>query len=214
MSDKLVTKVAEKPILFSGAMVRAILESKKTQTRRVAKEFNPRLQYRLRQSDGEIEVLDAGNMWGIMARRTVCPYGKPGDRLWVRESIQKRGWDTRGNWDTCFIRYLATDECLSVPTPDPVWVEHRMQSKVPSIYMPRWASRLTLGIVSVEVERLQEISEEDAKAEGVQPVTGDGCAHYGAFRELWDSINAKRGFGWDKNPWVWVVEFKRYAEGL
>jgi hypothetical protein len=87
----------------------------------------------------------------------------------------------------------------------------------PSIFMPRWASRITLEIVSVKVERVQEISKEDAIAEGVEAVMVDGHK-YGlqtgndykwAFNQLWDSINAKRGYGWDVNPWVWAVTFKR-----
>jgi hypothetical protein len=84
-------------------------------------------------------------------------------------------------------------------------------SKRSSIFMPRWASRLTLEITAVRVERLKDITIEDAQAEGVTPlgVEGDGRRWRASFRELWDSLNAKRGYGWDKNPWAWVISFKR-----
>lgn len=78
----------------------------------------------------------------------------------------------------------------------------------PSIFMPRWASRLTLEITDVRVERLQAIDEDDARREGVK-AKGDLTGYVGAYRELWQSLNAKRGFGWDLNPWVWVVAFNR-----
>jgi hypothetical protein len=83
----------------------------------------------------------------------------------------------------------------------------------PSIHMPRWASRITLEVTDVRVERVQEISEEDAKTEGVTPsIVGEWWDHLkyrAGFQTLWNSINEKRGFGWDENPWVWVVEFKK-----
>lgn len=89
----------------------------------------------------------------------------------------------------------------------------------PSIFMPRWASRITLEITDVRVERVQEITEEDARAEGFPGerwATGHGdyseIAPSEQFRELWDKLNASRGFGWDANPWVWVIEFKRIEE--
>lgn len=145
-----------------------------------------------------------------------CPYGAPGDRLWVRET-----------W--------AHDcpHCVDVRcgNPDHIWYRASESERVaqsfagtarwrPSIHMPRWASRLTLEVIRVRVERVRDISEADAKAEGVQPIPGHRYAPFGSkefrqlnhrdyFRAKWDCINAKRGFGWDTNPWVWVVEFKR-----
>lgn len=198
----------EKPILFSGPMVRAILAGSKTQTRRVVKgqpfgqELNPD---------------------EILLSFKKLPYGGVGDRLWVKETwraaksldklsplgigqaavnagyrkpwapIQYEANGARDNWE----RNFDGDKT----EPGKVRV---------SIHMPRWASRITLEIVSVRVERLQEISHRDALAEGVEydvsKLGGDPLAR---FQSLWDSINDKRGFGWDKNPYVWCLEFRK-----
>jgi hypothetical protein len=135
-----------------------------------------------------------------------CPYGKPGDRLWVRETF---GYIT-----------LAENEAFTMRRPDgcPVRVYYKAEAIregwtdmvpwTPSIFMPRWASRIMLEIISVRVERLQDISEADAFAEGISG--GDWLGDpVGEYKKLWNSINEKRGFGWDKNPWVWVIEFKK-----
>jgi hypothetical protein len=186
-------------MIFSGPMVRAILEGRKTQTRRVVK--SPGLP---RSSD---------NQWrDHIRRKSRCPYGVPGDRLWVRES---HGQDVRGE-----VIYRADDQterareqgCEQGWVSQPLWRS--------PIHMPRWASRLTLEVVSVRVERLQEISERDARAEGIErSVSGywhnyapDGPTHLYArdsFRTLWDSLNAARGDSWAANPWVWALEFRR-----
>lgn len=162
------------------------------------------------------------------------PYGRPGDRLWVRETFQLHTVGTgeirvtyrEGNED----RFVDPEEFGGIPD-DNGWR--------PSIFMPRWASRITLEIEAVRVERLQDISEEDAQLEGIETVH---CENFGAwrnyafktshtragvavndehhrivgyksavrsFRSLWDSINDNSGFGWDTNPWVWVIQFKR-----
>lgn len=131
-----------------------------------------------------------------------CPYGQPGDRLWVRESFLQFKSDegTQG-----FI-YKADHAKATAG----IWKS--------AIHMPRWASRLTLEVKAIGLERLQEISENDAKAEGINPICvdtfGDAndyryIAGPGGFMDLWDSINAERGYGWDKNPLVWVIEFRR-----
>lgn len=198
----------EKPILFSGAMVRAILEGHKTQTRRVLKGIALEML-----GDGFTAeyVADTGNAaW--------CPYGRPGDRIWVRETFSRCGCDgcTKAwpmPWplgkDNHPVLYRATRNGTS----GLVWR--------PSIFMPRWASRITLEVTKVRVERVQEISEEDANAEGLTSNYQDGIACSSIpperhkwhqpkrvfFSALWDSLNAKRGFGWDANPWVWVIEF-------
>jgi hypothetical protein len=133
-----------------------------------------------------------------------CPYGAPGDRLWVREA-----WAV-GNRDKDVI--FAADEqwqCNGVSNPPPcnantVW----SYCWRPSIHMPRWASRITLEITGVRVERVQDISEADARAEGVELQAGD-LSYINLFCDLWNSIYDKRGFGWAANPFVWVVEFKR-----
>ena len=174
----------ERPILFSGPMVRAILADLKTQTRRVVKA--PR------------SVAWDGRLSPPIDQ---CPYGTAGSKLWVRET-----WaDTMGDPPTAV--YRADGE--RHPASHLKWT--------PSIHMPRWASRLTLEIVNVRVERLQEISEADAKAEGDKnPFDGhlhnDGTPIESSavlrFKCLWDSINAKRA-PWASNPWVWVVEFRK-----
>lgn len=198
----------ERPILFSGPMVRALLQGRKTQTRRVVK----------REHLPFVENLQRGFLEGRWNDRPL-PYGKPGDRLWVRETwavgmcadtlapreLSPRTWlqANGGLW------YPANDAQPTSP------ISPRGKTRV-SIHMPRWASRITLEIVSVRVERLNSISEEDAKAEGIEV---DSCGHairpdddvnwggtVSAFCELWESINGQDS--WGKNPWVWVIEFK------
>ena len=205
--------MAEKPILFSGEMVRAILDGRKTQTRRVIKPQPERVgegwmyagQYFA--DDAQMQDYLFHEVYG----NGKCPYGGvygdgTGDLLWVRETFaHKDEWTKpayRADWKT----------------PDKA-IETMGAKWRPSIHMPRWASRLTLRVVDVRVERVQEISEEDARAEGVNLATWElhhrrddsislSIAAIEEFKQLWDSINAKRGHSWDSNPWVWVVEFK------
>ena len=178
-------------------MVRAVLDGSKTQTRRVVKpqpswnENDPDLEHVLTCGRTQRQLL----MEQLFAR---CPYGVPGDRLWVRETFALTGDNaspivhpTHGG-----AAWRATDHAKAFK-----WK--------PSIHMPRWASRITLEIVSVRVERLQDISEEDARAEGV---TLRGTTRYESecrneYRALWESINGPGS--WESNPYVWVVEFKR-----
>lgn len=189
----------ERPILFPDAMVRAILAGTKTQTRRVRKLI------RVRDGMGTIPLL--------------CPYGAPGDRLWVRECFALSQRDPEDSevsmrdpqwWDPPVYRadyaggeWSRFEDDRHVPIPPP-WR--------PSIHMPRWASRLSLEITSVRVERVQSISEEDARAEGVDALAGRAGVSdaRGAFCALWDSINVESpGCSWAANPWVWVVGFRR-----
>ena len=152
-----------------------------------------------------------------------CPYGAAGDQLWVRET-----WQTRREWDHLKPSLLPEDADLWWPAN---WASHRALNAKPgknrpSIFMPRWASRITLEVERVWVERVQDISDEDADAEGIFNESGkhlwycDGqsfspdqqCAcgersPHEEFADLWDSINAKRGYGWDINPWCWCIEF-------
>lgn len=199
----------EKPILFSGDMVRAIIEGRKTQTRRV-----------IRAQPTDARPL---NIWHPHGRAmdgarftNVQLYAEAGDLLWVREM-----WAPCGDGGVVWYRAgipgfragKKTGEWFDYPytlgktfsPPDDL--EWR-----PSIYMPRWASRITLRVNNVRVERVQDISDDDAIAEGIKvyvPVPGDGLpAPRLQFKNLWDSINAKRGYGWDNNPWVWVVGFE------
>lgn len=190
----------DRPILFSAPMVRAILEGRKTQTRRVVKGVDN--DNRMRSKKIVTHVMDAHKVG-------LCPYGQPGDRLWVRET-----WGMRpvaaGHIDKPskkFVIYRADGFTSAIP-----------ERWRPSIHMPRWASRITLEIVSVRVERLNEISEQDAMAEGIigphhlssEWSCGDSkwfSSTVKAFSNLWESINGADS--WAVNPWVWVVEFKR-----
>ena len=192
----------EKPIIFSGPMVRAILDGRKTQTRRVVK---PQPHETVGGLGSMIAWRDfrwcrGGSIPDVAAE---CPYGQPGDRLWVRET-----WaDTSKESRRCPVSYRATwppddEECRGF-----AWK--------PSIFMPRWASRLTLEVTGVRVERVQDITEEDALAEGVAVDIGlpycdpETPSARMMFKDLWNSINSRRSFGWDMNPFVWVVSFRR-----
>ena len=250
-------RVAERPILFSAPMVRALLDGSKTQTRRVVKAIG----------DGDVRLLkilrgkgkgcaayltNNGIEWAPVGGEQRLPYPRwtdcapyeVGDRLWVRETFAVVDGDV-------LYRADMTDEQLR---------EERAVKRLmnggepwrPSIFMPRAASRITLEVTEVRVQRVQEISGEDARAEGVRyPVSDEGCppgkvkplisvpdgmqraVEWGIFKTprhpdartpthddlsrlafslLWDSINGKRGFGWDANPWCWCVSFRRVQE--
>ena len=226
----------ERPILFSGPMVRAILDGRKTQTRRVV----------MPQPTPDARFVGGACIEQPAEKRSISveapyvgiasPYGQPGDRLWVKETFI-----AFGRWETRFSEKKRRDEWHFVdmtleagfayrfdsPDPDarrragvtPTWPRR------PAIFMPRVASRITLGVTGVRVERLQDITEVDAIAEGIRQhgeksgwvnecQLSDGKRHfdssaYGMYRQLWDSLNAASGHGWDINPWVWVIEFNR-----
>lgn len=193
-----MTQIRERPILFSAPMVRAILDGRKTQTRRVVKAEIPSWVKVWNGHNGAEHFFfdreeddEAGMHWPPYDEKgLLCPYGQPGDRLWVRESFSYYS-HREGCW------YWADGNIAAHDCERPIR---------PSIHMPRWASRITLEVVSVRVERLQDISEQDAKAEGAEPA--ECChAHYHGFRKLWESINGAGS--WEANPWVWVVEFRR-----
>lgn len=193
----------ECPILFSAPMVRAILDGRKTQTRRIIKmESLPATATKPYFDEaGFLCVIDASRLgiWFFVqddsGRKVRCPYGVPGDRLWVRETFRIRD-DHKAS-----VCYRADEP----PSTDGFkWS--------PAIFMTRGDSRITLEIVNVRVERLKDIDEADAEAEGVErhgpnDQHGDERSFYEGYRELWNAINAKRGYGWEKNPWVWVIEF-------
>lgn len=207
----------ERPILFSGAMVRAILEKRKTQTRRICK-----IAYHA--GEWAAEALPAAdgmpvfwwNGWSgkaISGRAELtlkvydtgseCPWGKVGDRLWVRETWRETEHDIEYRADT------RNDG------PADGSADQESKHWRPSIHMPRTHSRITLEIVSVRVERVQDISEEDVRAEGVEGLLlqtrPDG--HYEhvpyTFQHLWNSINTKPEYTWESNPFVWAITFKR-----
>jgi len=171
--------MAEHPILFSGPMVRAILEGRKTQTRR--------------------GIRNPGRLDGLMLPGEAaqwCPYGHPGDLLWVRETFAKRYADAERD-PADGIVYRVDGGCVI----EPRWT--------PAIHMPRWASRITLRITDVQVQRLQEITESDAAAEGCCTTWDDyPKQNREAFAELWDKINGKRA-PWASNPWIWAISFER-----
>mgnify|MGYP001582591027 CR=1 FL=1 len=211
----------ERPILFSAPMVRAILGNTKTQTRRIVKP-QPRWSEKYTPNGWEWPVpVQMGTLlkWPnairfaeALARR--CPYGQPGDRLWVREAwtpADKMFYD----YDTDPPRYIAYRADLSAKCFDPegdcdtqYWGWDKLKWK-PSIHMPRWASRITLEITGVRVERLQDISKADAIAEGINydAIAGSDRWHPYGYMALWESINGPGS--WAENPWVWVVEFQR-----
>lgn len=176
----------ERPILFSGDMVRAILYGQKTQTRPViADKILDRFESVDPDDYGEGMPSYETEDGQLILLSDLCPYGQVGDRLWVRETF---------TWDDISGKFLyKADNHYDLP----------YQSKwKPSIHMPRKASRITLEITDIRIERLQDISEEDAIAEGMNPELPRA-----KFRSLWESINGKGS--WNLNPWVWVIEFKQ-----
>ena len=181
----------ERPILFNTEMVKAILDGRKTQTRRIIKP-QPYCDF------GMVVIEDKKtgaiyNIKSLNASRFCCPYGHPGDRLWVRETFCT---------DWCDHVIYKADGGSAVEA----GYKHEPRWK-PSIHMPRSACRLLLDIVDVRVERLQDITFDDARKEG--SYLASDVDDEGGFINLWDSINLKRGYGWDTNPWVWVIEFRR-----
>ena len=234
--------MSENPILFSAEMVRAILDGKKTQTRRTR---------------GLEDVNIASDLWklfkigelGYMTKKryqgrfgayfhseeieertlaicpAVCPYGQPDDLLWVRETHYRFGhWVKNGFTATGKQRYKfipETQEVLFYDNPPEKLANGKSKDihgwyKRPSIFMPKWATRIWLRVKSVRVERVQDIAPEDCVSEGIGELASKknkyGFTPAGAryvFGQLWNSINEKRGYGWDANPWVWVVEFEK-----
>ena len=219
----------ERPILFSEPMVRAILVGRKTQTRRVVKQV-PHWQHCGRDimewGLSDCYTDDKGSHWLDIQTHVddnshdeiKCPFGQHGDRLWVRENGWERPDRTRKQMregaDTWAPYYYDADG-ICVADIDGFGFKRR-----PSIHMPRWASRITLEITAVRVERLQDISEEDAEAEGVYEYIGepqvecDGqvlhfpdASFVRGYLSVWESIHGPGS--WAANPWVWVLEFPR-----
>lgn len=219
----------EHPILFSTPMVHAILEGRKTQTRRVVKPQPPSeatsagvMSAPGRDHDGEWSWLSGDpkdcDSWGFVGDEFRCPYGQPGDRLWVRETHAPQA-DCWGAWERALRGERIRQDELTIHYAADYSHDERpfIEKWRPSIHMPRWASRITLEITGVRVDRLRDISEDDAIAEGIERDTGM-WRHYGcptqawihsrdSYRSLWESINGPGS--WEANPWVWVVEFKR-----
>lgn len=197
--------MAERPILMSEPMVCAILDGRKTQTRRVVK-----ITHRTPGLAACLEPFDPSEVRPKVAAE-LCPYGAPGDRLWVRET-----WAAPHFFDGHAPSAITRDAHIHFAASEKrgglLWR--------PSIHMPRWASRITLDVTGVRVERVQEISHEDAIAEGCAghdwvasspyiagPHTDAGELPDEEFQRLWSAINGPES--WAANPWVWVVEFRR-----
>ena len=198
------SEVKERPIIFSGPMVRAILSGEKTMTRRIVKDQS---------SVPDKNQFDRHPAWLKMR----CPYGQPGDRLWVRETFGYVSPDEfERPLEECRIEYRADlpEGCTDQPGQWPA-EEARGEDIVPkwrpSIFMPRSASRLILEITSIRVERLQEITEKDAEAEGCFEKEPDNDA-VSMFADLWESLHGPGS--WELNPWVWVIEFARFRVGV
>lgn len=223
----------EKPILFSTQMIQAILESKKTQTRRIIK---PQPSKRLcagfviaggnKNDIGKVMFSNSLPVVGKDGAEYIKAPFKPKDILWVRETWFKN--------EECLLYKASKYEKTKAYHGRNGWVQIKWR---PSIHMPREAARIFLKVQNIRIEKLQDITEEDAKAEGLSCLTKDngitykygipdsdglpGNDDYGwhwhewevnpkkAFEKLWNSINAKRGYCWDTNPWVWVIEFER-----
>lgn len=238
----------EHPILFNGAMVRALLDGSKMQTRRVVKakpsDECPKEMWPHALKDVVEWRQQEGRWFGLMGWRSLayadCPYGQVGDRLWVRESFW--GCDMPGYGDQPCVVYEDEWHGKEYHAAE-VRPYARRFGHIPGIHMPRNASRILLEVTGVRVERVQAITEADAIAEGVESPDAEredrdwsicqrcggtrlydhhslsgttfdmDCmkcdTHAKRYRHLWDSLNEARGFGWDTNPWVWVVEFKR-----
>ena len=205
------TQVRERPILFSDRLVRAILDGRKTQTRRVVKT----------RPENDTRVGPAGDQAHVASPEALahCPFGAPGDRLWVRECFSLNHSGHVSHRGILYRATALTDRSHHgrwARCEDGRWFDFYGRPMTgqtrwrPSIHMPKWASRITLEVTGVRVERLHEITDSDIDAEGL--ATGDPRASFRRARFIWgwDEINAnRRGCGWDMNPWVWVVEFRR-----
>ena len=207
----------ERPINLSSEEVRAIWDGKKTQLRRVADVRGADRVLYLEQGKlipprrGDpvftgwvAEVDKLGGREGLHLP-LISPFGVPGDRLWVKETWAQNNNQLSDSYaDRTFV-YKATAEAPALDNGGMVpWSS--------PIHMPRWACRLTLDVTDIRVQRVQEISEEDAIAEGRGRTWGEGCFHR-SFAGAWDAMNARRGFPWKANPWVRAVTFQVRKEG-
>ena len=226
----------ERPILFCGSMVRAIIDGRKTQTRRVIKP--PRKAFEFNSvfrgvGDGMWHIADIDQPMGEPAEcwnetEITCPYGEPGDRLWVKETwaILDGNRHFQGSVERAEDLFIARRGNIH-------WKADALTPNIgpwrPSIFMPRWASRIILEIVNIRAEKIQCISDADAIANGIERIGGAACLNpwtnylkgkpgemkYNcssprrSFQTLWDSINKTRGYKWEANPWVWVIALRR-----
>ena len=189
--------MVDRPVLFSAPMIRAILRGEKTQTRRPIKPQPSRVKHHKEKVGAQdVTIPDDKHPAGFRANLAYhCRYGRPGDRLWVRENLKRgiAGWV-----------YAADGAQVSLDEDDPnalamvSWAHHKEGFSCPSIHMPKWASRITLELKTVRAQRLHEITEEDARAEGMQSIE--------TFQSLWRLIHGPPSpNSWELNPWVWAV---------
>ncbi len=216
----------KKPIIFNSDMVKAILAGHKTQTRRVLKVQPPSDKYKMilqidttsrerRKNNDKYHwaIVDGLNIVADQEIYFKLPYGGVGDRLWVRETIRTH--------DDEMMTYVADGAPLYPSSDDErAWVwTRRVNSTIPSIYMPRWASRILLEVTDDRVEWVQEITPAACEKEGLELTTHPNliCGKYNRigddFHKLWDSNNAKRGYAWEANPKIRVIKFKVLEKG-
>lgn len=217
----------KRPILMSAPMVTAILEDRKTQTRRIAswpilsKSDGAKRRVFLKEDMDMVNALLAEKPRDPMSIPS-CPYGRIGDRLWIKEAWTGTWHPTPQNENNIHLHYRAdgSERFASAPQDYALpKVAAKVGNWVTPLFMPRWASRITLDITGVRVERLQDISEEDAIAEGIQSVKPDTWKDYGgkvqepmhspilSYASLWKSINGAGS--WELNPWCWCISFRR-----
>jgi len=242
----------ERPILFNPDMVAALLDERKNQTRRVVKPqplpsthyvnpYNKNIKHMTAWTKDHKMILGAGNIKNMA--HWACPHGFPNDELWVKESHYLYGhWVTltgqktkTGKQKTKFCYQQSKGVMFLDKPPKKIHTKNergRGWHRRPSIFMPRWASRLQLKINNVKVERVQDVTEKDAIGEGVFKfdLDKDSAEDFGAWRNylkdefsgwigcrtakdsfmsLWDSINKDRGHSWESDPWTWVVNFEK-----
>lgn len=215
----------DRGMIFNGEMVRAIINGRKTQTRRIVSERHLNL-IDLGSQIGECYPLECGidHENSQSYYREHCPFGKPSDRIWVRETYQGPLFDYEHmeSYLEDSSKFEKPDFCIyradGKPAPEFYDADDNLHCGWrPSIHMPRWASRITLEITDVRVERLNSISQEDAQAEGMELTGwrptysdpdsgGEVWTPYDNFAQLWESIYGEES--WKANPWVWVIEFK------
>ena len=208
--------MGEKPILFSTPLIQAILDGRKTQTRRVVKPQPPKhlewggWQIGGGKDSGKATWDNRGDGWlSTETHKVATPYGNAGDELWVRETWQAqtpsgKWWHEIPKGERPLHNWAVIDKATSDIKP-PKWI--------PSVHIPRKFSRIQLCVKNVRVERVQDISGDDVHKEGVTSHVHPTASYFEraqreVFEALWDSINEKRGYSWQSNPWVWVVDFE------
>lgn len=225
--------MTERGIIMSGPLIAPTMDGRKSKTRRVVPDLpdwvikttervenvGPWFHFIANHPEGKCGHKKCGcigsergeqpSMWTVR-----CPYGEPGDQLWVREMWNCGTMPRQGRRvNVCFPKVGKKDVRLKNDTEIEQWERYKNKRWVPSIHMPRWASRIQLEIISVRVERLQDLTEEDAIAEGMPALPNSEWypTWVKTFLHYWNGLNADRGFEWDANPWVWVIEFRRIA---